>query len=75
MNKKELWKKFISTGRVSDYIEYKKARDREAVSALFDNEVTTEFAEEFISNFDNDFPAMDSKTANIIYEEYSDNDN
>ncbi len=74
MNKKELWRKFMSTGSVSDYLEYKKARDRELVSDIFDSEVSPEFAQEFINNFDSDFPAMDRKKTDMIYEEYSDDD-
>ena len=75
MNKKELWRKFMSSGSVSDYLEYKKARDRELVRDIFDSEVSPELAEEFINNFDSDFPAMDRKKTNMIYDgEYSDDD-
>lgn len=74
MNKKDLWRKFMSTGSVADYLEYKRARDRELVRDIFEEEVSPEFAEEFINNFDSDFPAMDRKKPNMIYGEYSDDD-
>ena len=52
MTKKELWRIFMKTGRVSDFLNYKNASDSEE-----DLELSEEFAEEFINNYDVDFPA------------------
>lgn len=51
MTKKQLWEVFIKTGRVSDYLKYKKAEER----LDFDSseEIMTEFSEEFFSGEDN----------------------
>ena len=45
MNKKDLWNTFMKTGKVSDYLEYKKAR--EFPLSDYSNEET---AEEFYMN-------------------------
>ena len=58
MNKKELWQTFLRTGRVSDYIAYERARE-DAPAQDIRNVYPQEFAEEFIQNFDSDFPAME----------------
>lgn len=43
MNKKQLWEKFMSTGKVSDYLNYKKAE------SYFDDDFDdSEFSDEFI---------------------------
>ncbi len=69
MGKKELWKIFMKTGKVSDYLNYKNARDESEVP--FDSEsFSEEFAQEFINNFDSDFPAMEKRSD----AEYSDDD-
>ena len=73
MNKKELWKRFMKTGRISDYLAYQRARDREDngdFSAMF----SSELAEEFAQNFDNDFPAMEPTAATVDEQEYFDDD-
>ena len=45
MNKKQLWEKFMSTGKVSDYLNYKKAEN------LFDDDFDdSEFSDEFLSS-------------------------
>ena len=54
MTKKELWRIFMKTGRVSDFLNYKNASDSEE-----DLELSEEFAEEFINNYDVDFPAAE----------------
>lgn len=54
MTKKELWKIFMKTGRVSDFLNYKNAPD-----GIEDSELSQEFAEEFINNYDSDFPAAE----------------
>ena len=61
MNKKELWRIFMKTGRVSDYLNYKNARDEE--QPLEHDVFSEEFAEEFVNNFDGDFPDFPKKTA------------
>lgn len=55
MTKKELWRIFMKTGRVSDFLNYKNASDREDD----DMEISEEFAQEFINNYDVDFPAAE----------------
>ena len=54
MTKKELWRIFMKTGRVSDFLNYKNASDSEE-----DLELSEEFAEEFINNYDVDCPAAE----------------
>lgn len=73
MNKKELWRIFMKTGRVSDYLNYKNARDSERPP---EHDVfSEEFAEEFVNNFDGDFPEMQkSQTEISSSEEYEDID-
>ena len=44
----------MKTGRVSDFLNYKNASEDDE-----DMELTQEFAEEFINNYDNDFPAAE----------------
>ena len=54
MTKKELWRIFMKTGKVSDFLNYKNASDSED-----DMEISEEFAQEFINNYDVDFPAAE----------------
>ena len=54
MTKKELWRIFMKTGKVSDFLNYKNASDSED-----DMEISEEFAQEFITNYDVDFPAAE----------------
>lgn len=72
MNKKELWRIFMKTGRVSDYLNYKNARDKE--QPLEHDVFSEEFAEEFVNNFDGDFPEMQSHGEFSSSEEYEDID-
>ena len=58
MTKKELWQRFIQTGRISDYLAYSKAPARDFSPPDLGEDVSAEFAQEFINNFDSDFPAM-----------------
>lgn len=72
MNKKELWQVFMKTGRVSDYLNYKNARDE---GRPFErDELSEEFAEEFVNNFDGDFPEMQEHEETALFEEYEDID-
>ncbi|MGN0468738.1 MAG: hypothetical protein ACI4GY_08455 [Acutalibacteraceae bacterium] len=57
MTKKELWQIFMKTGKVSDYLNYKNARDVENLTNLEDEEISDEFARDYINNYDSDFPA------------------
>ncbi|MGN1418964.1 MAG: hypothetical protein ACI4W6_06525 [Acutalibacteraceae bacterium] len=57
MTKKELWQIFMKTGKVSDYLNYKNARDIENLTDLEDEEISDEFAQDYINNYDSDFPA------------------
>lgn len=69
MGKKELWKIFMKTGKVSDYLNYKNARDEEEIP-FSKREYSEEFAQEFINNFDSDFPEVERRRK----AEYSDDD-
>lgn len=59
MNKKELWQIFMKTGKVSDYLNYKNARDSVGFPLDDEEEVSEEFASDYINNFDTDFPDID----------------
>ena len=75
MNKKELWRIFMKTGRVSDYLNYKNARDEKKITPFSGDEFSEEFAEEFVNNFDGDFPEMQKQQSEISSsEEYEDID-
>ena len=75
MTKKELWRKFMKTGSVADYLEYSRARDDSGAPNYYDEDVSNEFAEEFINNFDSDFPEMEQIHTEVDKEEYFDYDN
>ena len=75
MTKKDLWRKFMKTGSVADYLEYSRAKDESDVPNWFDDEMSAEFAEEFINNFDGDFPEMEPVNTEVDDEEYFDYDN
>lgn len=47
MDKNELWNTFMKTGRISDYLRYKKAADKHSEELLSSRE---EAAEEFYLN-------------------------
>ncbi|MBQ4348672.1 MAG: hypothetical protein IKB94_03090 [Clostridia bacterium] len=49
MNKRELWENFMKTGRVSDYLKYKKAQERPSFG--FEDDNLTEFSEELSEDF------------------------
>lgn len=59
MTKKDYWQIFMKTGKVSDYLNYKNAKEEEDAFPPFDEEVSDEFAVDFINNFDSDFPALE----------------
>ena len=73
MTKKELWQTFLKTGRISDYIAYERARE-DAPAQDIRNVYPQEFAEEFIQNFDSDFPAMEPNPAETDPGEIFDDD-
>lgn len=50
MNKRELWENFIKTGRVSDYLKYKKAQEKPAFD-IEDNNMT-EFSQELFEELE-----------------------
>ena len=60
MTENELWRIFMKTGRVSDYIKYMNVRDLSERLSPYGNDYSSELAEEFINNFDSDFPEMQS---------------
>ncbi|MGN0486822.1 MAG: hypothetical protein ACI4GB_06270 [Acutalibacteraceae bacterium] len=43
MTEKELWEVFMKTGRISDYLSYRRARDQ----ARYDSDGLSELSEEF----------------------------
>lgn len=51
VTKKQLWEVFMKTGRVSDYLKYKKAEDR--IDFDGSEEIATEFSEELFPQEDN----------------------
>lgn len=73
MTKKELWQTFLRTGRISDYIAYERARE-DAPAQDIRNMYPQEFAEEFMQNFDSDFPAMEPVGSEEDSEEHFDDD-
>ncbi len=73
MTKKELWQTFLRTGRISDYIAYERARE-DAPAQDIRNVYPQEFAEEFMQNFDSDFPAMEPLEAEEDQKEQFDDD-
>ena len=47
----------MKTGKVSDYLNYRNAPENQDVySFLSDEEISEEFAQEYINNYDVDFP-------------------
>ena len=70
MTKKELWNKFMKTGRISDYLAYQRAKDLPPLESAFSDEL----AEEFIQNFDIDFPNVEPVPGKTDAEEYFDED-
>lgn len=55
MNKNELWQIFMKTGKVSDYLNYKNARDEAVFPVYDDEEFSAEFATDYDDNSDLDF--------------------
>ena len=51
MNKKELWQKFMKTGKVTDYLDYKNAKESpdifEEYDAEFSNEISPDLERRF----------------------------
>lgn len=43
MNKKDLWDRFIQSGKISDYLDYKKKADNEYADDMIDEEAADEF--------------------------------
>lgn len=56
MNKKELWQVFMKTGKVSDYLNYKNARDSESFPPYEDEEIAEEFASDDLENSEPVYP-------------------
>lgn len=59
MGKKELWRKFMRTGKVSDYLNYKNATEFADDLPVYDDEFTEEFSREFANEIDLDFPSSE----------------
>lgn len=64
MNKNELWQIFMKTGKVSDYLNYKNARDEQVLPVYEDEEFSDEFAADYNDNSDTDFPDTDMEDLN-----------
>lgn len=54
MNKKDLWQKFMKTGKVSDYLNYKNANEFIDELPVYDEEFAEEFAEEEQDDYDDE---------------------
>ena len=57
---------------ISDYLNYKNARDEKKATPFFGDEISEEFAEEFVNNFDSDFPAMEKRDDIEYSDDYGD---
>lgn len=55
MDKSQLWKKFMQTGKVSDYLNYKNAQS----PFEDDAEISEELAQEYVRNFGREIPDDD----------------
>ena len=64
MNKNELWQIFMKTGKVSDYLNYKNARDEQVLPVYEDEEFADEFVSDYHDNSDSDFPDVDMEDLN-----------
>ena len=47
VTKKELWQRFIKTGRVSDYLAYTKAQEQSFLAPQPGEDLSAEFAQSF----------------------------
>ncbi len=63
MNKKDLWRKFMKTGKVADYLNYKNASEYTDDLPVYDEEYGMEFLEGIANDIDGQLP---------FDEEYSD---
>lgn len=52
MNKKELWQKFMKTGKVTDYLDYKNAKETPDIFSEYDEEASDEFAIDLERDFE-----------------------
>ncbi len=58
MDKRELWEKFMSTGKISDYILYARAQGD------YDGDAAAEFSEEFTFSEEPDYDFEDGRYRN-----------
>lgn len=64
MNKNELWQIFMKTGKVSDYLNYKNARDEQVLPVYEDEEFSEEFASDYDDNSDKEFSDIEMEDLN-----------
>ena len=55
MNKNELWQIFMKTGKVSDYLNYKNAKELYGAYPVCDEEVSEEFSFDAEENAQNGY--------------------
>lgn len=61
MDKGQLWKKFMQTGKVSDYLDYKNAKSEEQYPFEDDAEISEELAQEYVRNFGEEISDYDEE--------------
>ena len=52
MNKKELWQKFMKTGKVTDYLDYKNAKESPDIFDEYDAEFSNEISPDLERRFE-----------------------
>ena len=52
MNKKELWQKFMKTGKVTDYLEYKNANESHDIFEEYNEEYSDELSLDLERDFE-----------------------
>lgn len=68
MNKKELWQRFIKTGRVSDYLAYTRA-EKQTFAPRPTEDLSAEFAAEFL-----DMPPLQKRKDETIHDDPDERD-
>lgn len=64
MNKRDLWDKFIQTGKISDYLDYQRAENREEDDESPDFEASEEFFVECPNGEDYEYDDEDGRYSN-----------
>lgn len=64
MNKKDLWDKFIRTGKVTDYLDYRKAEKNQTGYDLTEYEIARELHPDFPNGEDYKYDNQDGRYSN-----------